>query len=90
MLEQVEQNVGAQPQAVSADSGFWNPEQVEKIQAQGIDLHVATSKQKQGETRQSADDHAIHSGEEILPFRPLPTRSAFQTMCSMQRAAFVE
>ena len=64
MLEQLEQNVGANPQAVSADSGFWNPEQVEKIQVQGIDLHVATSKQKHGETSQSADDRAIHPGQE--------------------------
>ncbi len=63
MLEQVEQNVGAKPQAVSADSGFWNPEQVKKVQAQGIDLHVATCKQKHGET--GLEDHAIHSGEEI-------------------------
>jgi transposase len=65
MLEQVEQNMGAKPQAVSADTGFWNPEQVEKIQAQGIDLHVATSKQKHGEMSQSsADDNAIHPGQE--------------------------
>ena len=65
MLEQVEQNVGAKPQAVSADSGFWNPEQVEAIQVHGIDLHVATSKQKHGETSQSVNDNTIHSGEEI-------------------------
>jgi transposase len=65
MLEQVEQNVGAKPQAVSADTGFWNPEQVQKIQAQGIDLHVATSKRKHGETGQSADVSPINPGEEL-------------------------
>ena len=27
MLEQVKQNVGAMPQAASADSGYWNPKQ---------------------------------------------------------------
>jgi hypothetical protein len=32
MLEQVEQNLGAKPQAVSADSGYWDPKQVERIQ----------------------------------------------------------
>jgi transposase len=63
MLEQVEQNVGAKPQAVSADTGFWNPEQVQKIQAQGIDLHVATSKRKHGETGQSVAE--ITPGEEL-------------------------
>jgi len=61
MLEQVRQNMGAKPQVVSADTGFWNPEQVEAIQSHGIDLHVATSKQKHGETSQSAHDNTIHS-----------------------------
>ena len=65
MLEQVEQNVGAQPQAVSADRGYWNPEQVEKIQVQGIDLHVATGKQKHGETSQSVSADEIDSGPEL-------------------------
>ncbi len=65
MLEQVEQNVGAKPQAVSADSGYWKPEPVEKIQVQGIDLHVATSKQKHGETNPSLSDVPINSEEEL-------------------------
>ena len=65
MLEQVEQNMGAKPQAVSADTGFWNPEQVEKIQAQGIDLHVATGKQKHGEASQAASDDPINSEERL-------------------------
>jgi transposase len=52
MLEQTEQNVGAWPQAASADTGYWNSQQVEKIQGLGIDLHVATGKQKHGETSQ--------------------------------------
>ena len=48
MLEQVEQNLGAQPQAVSADSGYWDPEQVGDARLQGIDLHVAVAKEKHG------------------------------------------
>jgi transposase len=56
MLEQVEQNVGAKPQAVSADSGYWDPKQVEKMQVQGIDLHVATGKQKHGQSSESTED----------------------------------
>ena len=62
----------AKPQAVSADSGFWNPEQVEKIQFRGIDLHVATSKQKHGDTSppdrdeaSNSGSHASHSGKEL-------------------------
>jgi hypothetical protein len=59
------QNVGAQPQAVSADSGYWNPEQGEKIQVQGIDLHVATGQQKHGETSKSVSADEIDSGPEL-------------------------
>jgi transposase len=65
MLEQVEQNVGAMPQAVSADSGYWNPEQVEKVQTRGIDLHVATGKQKHGETSKSVSEEINYSGPEL-------------------------
>lgn len=48
MLEQVEKNLGAKPQAVSADSGYWDPKQIEDARVQGIDLHVATGKEKHG------------------------------------------
>ena len=65
MLEQTERNTGAWPQAASADSGYWNPQQVEKIQGQGIDLHVATGKQKHGETGQPVDGSPVDAGEEL-------------------------
>jgi len=64
MLEQTERNMGAWPQAASADTGYWNPQQVEKIQGQGIDLHVATGKQKHGETSQPAERNPAEAGEE--------------------------
>ena len=64
MLEQTERNVGAWPQAVSADTGYWNPKQVEKIQGLGIDLHVATGKQKHGETSPPDEGHSSEEGEE--------------------------
>src|ERR1035437_4095088 len=43
----------------------WLPEQVEKIQGQGIDLHVATGKQKHGETSQPAERNPAEAGEEL-------------------------
>ena len=49
MLEQVEQNLGAKPQAATADAGYWSEEQLSDERVQGIDLHVATGKQKHGE-----------------------------------------
>jgi len=55
MVEQVKQNVGAQPQAVSADAGYWNGKQVGDARVQGIDLHVATGKQKHGEPNKDED-----------------------------------
>jgi hypothetical protein len=64
MLEQTERNVGAWPQSASADTGFWNQQQVETIQGQGIDLHVATGKQKHGKTSQPAGGDPAEAGEE--------------------------
>jgi hypothetical protein len=64
MLEQTERNMGAWPQAASADTGYWNPQQVEKIQGQGIDLHVATGKQKHGETSQPNEGSPTEAGKE--------------------------
>lgn len=64
MLEQTGRNMGAWPQAVSADTGYWNPQQVEKIQGQGIDLHVATGKQKHGESRRPDEANPTAAGEE--------------------------
>ena len=64
MVEQVKQNVGAQPQAVSADNGYWNGKQVADVQVRGIDLHVATGKQKHGASQQADDEDAKESNAE--------------------------
>ena len=64
MVEQVKQNVGAQPQAVSADNGYWNEKQVGDVRVQGIDLHVATGKQKHGEPSKAGDEDAKESTAE--------------------------
>ena len=64
MLKEVKQNIGAQPQAVSADAGYWNGKQVGDARVQGIDLHVATGKQKHGEPNKTEDEDAIDSNAE--------------------------
>ena len=64
MLEQVKRNMGAQPQAVSADNGYWNGKQVGDARVQGIDLHVATGKQKHGEPSKAGDEDARESTAE--------------------------
>lgn len=40
MLEQVERNTGAKPEKVSADTGYYSPEQVWSPDIAGIDLYV--------------------------------------------------
>ena len=65
MLEQTERNLRAWPQAVSADTGYWNPRQVEKIQGKGIDLHVATGKQKHGEASLPVEENPPAADEAL-------------------------
>jgi Transposase DDE domain/Transposase domain (DUF772) len=64
MLEQVKNNVGAQPQVASADNGYWNAKQVGDARVQGIDLHVATGKQKHGEPSKAGDEDPMESSAE--------------------------
>ena len=64
MVEQVKQNVGAQPQAVSADNGYWNGKQVGDARVQGIDLHIATGKQKHGKPSPAGDEDRAQSSAE--------------------------
>jgi transposase len=56
MLEQVVKNMGTKPVAVTADTGYFSASQVNDQRAEGIDLYIATGKQKHG---QSAESPAI-------------------------------
>jgi len=49
MLERVEQNLGAKPEAATADAGYFSEEQVNDERLQGIELYIATGKQKHGQ-----------------------------------------
>ena len=48
MLERVEQNLGAKPEAATADAGYFSEEQVNDERVKGIELYIATGKQKHG------------------------------------------
>ena len=48
MLERVEQNMGAKPEAATADAGYCSEEQLTDKRVEGIELYVATGKQKHG------------------------------------------
>ena len=56
MLGQVERNLGAKPEAVSADAGYASEAQLSDERVQGIDLHVATGRQKHGDPSATASE----------------------------------
>jgi hypothetical protein len=49
MIELVEANVGRKPEAVSADAGYWSEANVTDERVAGVELYVATGRQKHGE-----------------------------------------
>jgi hypothetical protein len=65
MLERVEQNMGAKPQAATADTGYFSESQLADERVNGIELYVAIGKQKHGEGQPS---DVIEAGD---PSRPL-------------------
>lgn len=46
MLGQVEENLGRKPEAASADAGYWSAANVTDASVAGIDLHIATGRDK--------------------------------------------
>jgi len=50
MLNQVEKNLGRKPQAASADAGYWSEANVSDESVAGIDLHIATGRDKHEDT----------------------------------------
>jgi transposase len=46
MLGQVKQNMGRKPEAASADAGYWSEANVTDESVSGIDLHIATRRDK--------------------------------------------
>lgn len=55
MLERVEQNMGAKPEAATADTGYFSAEQVNDERVRNIDLYVAIGKQKHGESEMATE-----------------------------------
>lgn len=72
MLDQVVKNMGAKPVAVTADTGYFSADQVNDERAAGIDLYIATGKQKHGAPEPPA---ITETGEP-----PTETESAMEKM----------
>lgn len=49
MIEQVKTNTGRKPEAVSADAGYWSEDNISHEHVAGIELYIATGRQKHGE-----------------------------------------
>ena len=56
MIAQVQANVGRVPAVVSADAGYWSEANVTDPGVAGVDLHVATGRQKHGDPRGPIDE----------------------------------
>jgi len=56
MLDQVKQNLGRQPEAASADAGYWSEANVTAESVAGIDLHIATGREEREEPIATASE----------------------------------
>lgn len=54
MIGQVVANIGRKPEVISADAGYWSEDNVTGKGVAGIDLHIATGRQKHGEAIETA------------------------------------
>jgi len=87
MLEQVKQNTGVKPVASSEDAGYWSPEQVADRRVEGIDLYVATGRDKHGtaeETAPSAD--AVKAATALNQMKEKLQTEAGQAIYKMRKA----
>lgn len=50
VLQEVEQNMGVAAQVVTADTGYWSASNAEWCDEQGIDVYIATGRQRHGDT----------------------------------------
>jgi len=62
MIAQVESNLGRKPEAVSADAGYWSEDNVRDERVAGVDLYIATGRQKHGAKAESATGSPPEAG----------------------------
>ena len=54
MLDRVVENLGARPKRVSADTGYFSEANIQRGESRGLDLYIATSRQKHGAATETA------------------------------------
>ncbi len=52
-ITSIEKALGAKPEAVLADAGYWSEENIQTMQSKGIEAFIATDRQKHGEEAQA-------------------------------------
>ena len=58
MLTQVEANTGMRLGAAVADAGYWGPDNFEDAEQRGIDIYIATGRQRHGAASPPKEDNA--------------------------------
>jgi transposase len=89
MLERVAQNMGAKPQAATADTGYFSESQVADERVNGIELYVAIGKQKHGEGPPDvieAGDHAAEADSAKDKMKQRLKTQAGQALYKMRKA----
>ena len=86
MLERVEQNLGVKPLAATADAGYFSEEQVNDERVKGIDLYIATGKQKHGQPEPAAAMPAAESDSAVEKMKQKLKTETGQALYKMRKA----
>jgi hypothetical protein len=65
MIDKAIENVGAKPDVLSADAGYWSAENDEYVEGQGLDAYIAIRRQKHNEA--SAASAVVTAPTEVVP-----------------------
>ena len=85
MPERVEQNLGAGPVSTTADAGYFSEEQVNDERVKGIDLYIATGKQKHGQPEPAAAMPAAESDSAVEKMKQKLKTETGQALYKMRK-----
>ena len=86
MLDQVKQNLGRSPEATSADAGYWSEANAMAESVAGIDLHIATGREKHEQTIEIASEPPpLHATAKAAMRRKLRTEAG-RSIYKMRKA----
>jgi transposase len=86
MLHQVEENLGRKPRAASADAGYWSEDNATDQSVAEIDLHIATGRDKHGETPLPASSPPLEPASAKEAMRHKLRTEAGQAVYKMRKA----